>query len=64
MAAASFDAEKCFPISVPSDDPFWRGRKNCMSFARSLPSPGLKCGLQFRQQVCDPHHAGALRCLF
>ncbi len=48
-----FDKEKCFPIRVPSGDPFWTGRrrKTCMSFARSLPSPGLKCGLQFRQQM-------------
>merc|ERR1719471_502515 len=32
-----------WPIPNPEDDPFWRGRKTCMSFARSLASPGLKC---------------------
>ena len=29
-------------------DPFWKGRKTCMNFARSLSSPSLKCGLQTR----------------
>ncbi len=49
--SGSVDEEKCFPIPVSSRDPFWKGRKRCMSFARSLASPGLTCGLQFRQQV-------------
>ena len=49
--SASFDSEKCFPILIPARDPFWKGTKRCMSFARSLASPGLKCSLEFRQQV-------------
>ena len=48
---ASFDADTCFPIQMFPDDPFWRGRKTCMSFARSLASPSLKCNLQTREQL-------------
>jgi peroxidase len=48
---ASFDADTCFPIQMFPDDPFWRGRKTCMSFARSLASPSLKCSLQTREQL-------------
>jgi peroxidase len=48
---ASFDADQCFPIQMFPDDPFWRGRKTCMSFARSLSSPSLKCNLQTREQL-------------
>ena len=48
---SSFDTEKCFPIEIPSNDRFWGRNKPCMSFARSLASPGLKCSLEFRQQV-------------
>jgi hypothetical protein len=51
----TFDGDKCFPITIPVDDPFWKGRKTCMSFARSLASPGLKCELEFRQQVIILH---------
>jgi peroxidase len=47
----SFDADQCFPIQIFPDDPFWRGRKTCMSFARSLASPSLKCNLQTREQL-------------
>ena len=47
----SFDAEKCSPIRMFSNDPFWRGRKTCMNFARSLSSPGLKCELSTREQL-------------
>ncbi len=47
----SFDTKKCFPIEIPSDDPFWKGRKTCMSFSRSLAAPTLKCSLEFQQQV-------------
>ena len=48
---ASFDSNKCFPIEVPKDDPFWKGRLRCMDFARSLSSPNLKCDIDTRQQV-------------
>ena len=54
--STSFDGDKCFPIPIPEDDPFWRGRKTCMSFARSLASPGLKCELEFRQQMNQITH--------
>lgn len=47
----SFDTERCFPIEMDANDPFWKGSKTCMSMARSLASPGLKCSLEFRQQV-------------
>ena len=52
----SFDAEKCSPIRIMSDDPFWRGRKTCMNFARSLSSPGLKCELSTREQLNQITH--------
>ena len=55
-SSTSFDGDKCFPIPIPEDDPFWRGRKTCMSFARSLASPGLKCELEFRQQMNQITH--------
>ncbi len=51
-----FDPEKCFPIQIPADDRFWKGKKRCMSFARSLASPGLKCSLEFRQQMNQITH--------
>ena len=35
-------------IRMFDSDPFWRGKKTCMNFARSLSSPGLKCELQAR----------------
>ena len=47
----TFDSNKCFPIEVPSDDPFWKGSKRCMDFARSLSAPSLKCEIDSRQQV-------------
>lgn len=52
----SFDADQCFPIQMFPDDPFWRGRKTCMSFARSLASPSLKCSLQTREQLNQITH--------
>jgi len=53
---ATFDAEKCSPIRIFKDDPFWRGRKTCMNFARSLSSPGLKCELSTREQMNQITH--------
>jgi len=53
---ATFNAEKCSPIRMFSDDPFWRGRKTCMNFARSLSSPGLKCELSTREQLNQITH--------
>jgi len=52
----SFDAEKCFPIRMSSTDPFWKGKKTCMNFARSLASPSLTCGLQTREQLNQITH--------
>jgi len=53
---ASFDGEKCSPIRLSNRDPFWKGRKTCMNFARSLSSPSLKCGLQTREQLNQITH--------
>jgi len=53
---ASFDAEKCSPIRISNTDPFWKGKKTCMNFARSLSSPSLKCGLQTREQLNQITH--------
>ena len=43
--------DRCFPIDIPADDPFWKGKKRCMEFTRSLNLPNKKCNLQPRQQV-------------
>jgi len=53
---ASFDPKKCFPIRMFDNDNFWRGKKTCMSLARSLSSPSLKCGLQSREQLNQITH--------
>lgn len=53
---SSFDTERCFPIEMDANDPFWKGSKTCMSMARSLASPGLKCSLEFRQQMNQITH--------
>jgi len=53
---ATFDAEKCSPIRMSANDPFWGGRKTCMNFARSLSSPSLKCELQTREQLNQITH--------
>jgi len=54
----TFDAEKCAPIRMFSNDPFWqkKGKKTCMNFARSLSSPGLKCELSTREQLNQITH--------
>ena len=52
----TFDAEKCSPIRMFKDDPFWKGKKTCMNFARSLSSPGLKCELSTREQLNQITH--------
>merc|ERR1719415_87686 len=48
--------KKCSPIRLFSNDPFWKGKKTCMNFARSLSSPSLKCGLQTREQLNQITH--------
>merc|ERR1711962_792417 len=53
---ATFDEEKCSPIRLGRNDPFWKGKKTCMNFARSLSSPSLKCGLQTREQLNQITH--------
>ena len=53
---SSFDSNKCYPIEIPRDDPFWQGNKRCMNFARSLSSPSLKCTLEERQQMNQISH--------
>ena len=57
-----FDTNKCFPIEVPSNDAFWKGRLRCMSVGRSLSAPTLKCNLESRQQVFNQFiKPGAIR---
>ena len=51
-----FNSEKCSPIRISRNDPFWRGVKTCMEFSRSLSSPGLKCELQHREQTNQITH--------
>merc|ERR1719483_854081 len=41
---------------MSSTDPFWKGKKTCMNFARSLASPSLTCGLQTREQLNQITH--------
>jgi len=52
----TFDSNKCFPIEVASDDAFWKGKKRCMDFARSLSAPSLKCEIDSRQQMNQITH--------
>ncbi|CAB4069744.1 PXDN [Lepeophtheirus salmonis] len=52
----TFDGSKCFPIPISENDPFWKGKKRCLSLARSLSAPGLKCELEFRQQMNQITH--------
>jgi len=43
MQSSDYDSE-CFPIEIPSDDPFWRNRRTCMEFSRSDPTFSIpKC---------------------
>ena len=46
----------CSPISIPSNDPFFRGQKSCMNFVRSSPGPALDCSLRYREQVNQLTH--------
>ena len=48
----SFDTERCFPIPIPANDPYFKsiGRR-CMDFHRAMPSPDLNCDLGKREQV-------------
>ena len=41
----------CFPIGIPADDPFWKGKRRCMEFTRSMNIPNQLCPLEPRQQV-------------
>ena len=52
--------EQCIPISIPPDDPFFSNNinpntsmpVNCMTMARSMTSPDIKCSMNIeRQQV-------------
>jgi len=53
----SYDPKKCFPLRLPTDDPFWSTRgKSCMNMARSLSAPTTKCSLQFREQMNQITH--------
>ena len=46
----------CSPISIPFDDPFFRGQKTCMNFVRSTPGPALDCSLRYREQMNQLTH--------
>lgn len=42
----------CFPIAVPSNDPFYaREGKTCMSFVRSASAPRMNCAFGPREQL-------------
>ena len=51
LSVASYDPKNCFPIRVPTDDPFWKGSITCMEFTRSLSAPNLDCSFGFKEQV-------------
>ena len=51
LFVASYDPKNCFPIRVPTDDPFWKGSITCMEFTRSLSAPNLDCSFGFKEQV-------------
>jgi len=51
-----FSSEKCFPVRISTNDPFWRGARTCMEFSRSLSSPSLECELQDREQTNQITH--------
>merc|ERR1712223_2376735 len=42
--------DRCFPIEIPADDPFWKGKRRCMEFTRSTTTPNQLCPLEPRQQ--------------
>ncbi|XP_022085826.1 peroxidasin homolog [Acanthaster planci] len=41
--------DKCLPIAIPEDDPFFE--QPCLRFARSVPVPDANCNIVPRQQV-------------
>ena len=48
------DDTDCFPIEIPADDPFFKGKSGkstCMEFTRSTTSSNDDCPLEPRQQV-------------
>ena len=46
----------CFPIQIPRNDPFYRGKKTCMNFARSETAPDIDCQPGPLQQVNQISH--------
>ena len=46
----------CFPIQIPRNDPFYRGKKTCMNFARSETAPDMDCQPGPLQQVNQISH--------
>jgi hypothetical protein len=50
----NFDVAKvavCFPIQVPRNDPYFKGRRTCMNFARSQGALDIDCQPGPIQQV-------------
>ena len=46
----------CFPIEIPSNDRFYKGKKSCMNFARSEGSPDIDCQPGPLQQINQISH--------
>ncbi|KAL3886206.1 hypothetical protein ACJMK2_026215 [Sinanodonta woodiana] len=49
--------DPCFPIEIPSDDPYYsQFNRTCMNFVRALPTPNLDCTMGQRQQLNQNTH--------
>jgi len=46
----------CFPIQIPINDAFYKGKKTCMNFARSETAPDMDCQPGPLQQVNQISH--------
>ena len=55
-AGARSNIKFCLPISIPFDDRFFQGRKDCMNFVRSTPGPSLDCSVRYREQLNQVTH--------
>ena len=46
----------CLPIKIPSNDPFFKNKTDCMNFARSKVSPSIDCKPRPFQQINQITH--------